>query len=71
MAAKRGRPWRLLDSNAFSMSTEAPSGTRYHELQSRAQEILQSLGANDEIQIVWADATPQLYPETRRNIVRC
>ncbi|MBK6910699.1 MAG: BatA domain-containing protein [bacterium] len=54
----------LVLDRTLSMSTEAPSGTRYHELQSRAQEILQSLGANDEIQIVWADATPQLYPET-------
>jgi len=54
----------LVLDRSLSMTTEAQSGTRFREMQMRAQEILQSLGSNDEIQIVWADATPELFPET-------
>lgn len=53
----------VLDRTA-SMSTESEGGTRFRELQVRAQEIVKSLGSNDEIQLVWADATPTVYPDS-------
>lgn len=53
----------ILDRSA-SMSAESPSGTRFHEMQIRAQEILNSLGSSDDVQIVWADEPPQTFPET-------
>lgn len=62
----------VLDRSA-SMSTESAGGTRYRELQVRAQELIQSLGSNDEIQIVWADAVPQIFPDSptqHRTLIR-
>lgn len=53
----------VLDRTA-SMSAESPGGTRFRELQVRAQELIQSLGSNDEIQIVWADAQPKIFPDS-------
>ncbi|MBK6765960.1 MAG: BatA domain-containing protein [bacterium] len=53
----------VLDRSA-SMRTEAPSGTRFRELQTRAQELIESLGSADDIQIVWTDPTPQLFPDS-------
>ncbi|MCC6476152.1 BatA domain-containing protein, partial [bacterium] len=53
----------ILDRSA-SMSAESPSGTRFREMQIRAQEILNSLGSSDDVQIVWADEPPQTFPET-------
>ncbi len=54
----------LVLDRSVSMRTEAPSGSRFRELQTRAQELIASLGSSDEIQIVWADPTPQLFPDT-------
>ncbi len=62
----------VLDRTA-SMSTESPSGTRFRELQVRAQELVQALGTNDEIQIVWADAKPEVFPDSptqHRTLIR-
>lgn len=53
----------VLDRSA-SMRAESPNGTRFRELQTRAQEVIQSLGSYDEIQIVWADPVPQLFPDS-------
>lgn len=54
----------LVLDRSVSMRTEAPSGTRFRELQSRAQELIESLGSSDDIQIVWADPTPALFPDS-------
>jgi hypothetical protein len=52
----------VLDRTA-SMNTESPAGTRFRELQVRAQELVQALGSNDEIQILWSDAKPVVFPD--------
>lgn len=62
----------VLDRSA-SMSTESEGGTRFRDLQLRAQELIQFLGANDEIQIVWADASPKVFPDSptqHRTLIR-
>jgi hypothetical protein len=53
----------VLDRSA-SMQTETTSGTRFRDVQTRAQEILASMSDGDEIQIVWADNDPVLFPES-------
>lgn len=53
----------VLDRSA-SMNTESPAGTRFRALQVRAQELIQALGSNDEIQIVWADPVPTVFPDS-------
>jgi hypothetical protein len=52
----------ILDRSA-SMRTETPDGTRFRQVQTRAQEILNSLSEGDEAQIVWADEEPDVLPE--------
>ncbi|MCB1059107.1 MAG: BatA domain-containing protein [Calditrichaeota bacterium] len=52
----------VLDRTA-SMNAESPGGTRFRELQVRAQELVQALGSNDDIQIVWSDSKPVLFPD--------
>ena len=62
----------ILDRSA-SMRTETPDGTRFRQVQTRAQEILNSLQDGDEAQIVWADAEPETFPEqptTQINLLR-
>ena len=59
----------ILDRSA-SMHTETPDGTRYRRLQTRAQEILEMLGDDDEAQIVWADIQPEAFPETPSGQIR-
>ncbi|MCB9366836.1 MAG: BatA domain-containing protein [Calditrichaeota bacterium] len=54
----------LVLDRSVSMRTESPGGTRFRELQVRAQDLIQSLGSNDEIQIIWADAVPQRFPDS-------
>ncbi|MBI5059561.1 BatA domain-containing protein [candidate division KSB1 bacterium] len=52
----------IVDRSA-SMQTETPDGSRFRQVQSRAQEILAMLGDGDDAQIVWADETPERFPE--------
>jgi hypothetical protein len=52
----------ILDRSA-SMQTETPDGTRFRQVQTRAQEILSALRDGDEAQIVWADEEPAVFPE--------
>jgi hypothetical protein len=52
----------ILDRSA-SMQTETPTGSRFRDIQTRAQEILASMSDGDEIQIIWADTEPVLFPE--------
>jgi hypothetical protein len=52
----------ILDRSA-SMRTETPDGTRFRQVQTRAQEILNALRDGDEAQIVWADAEPEVFPQ--------
>lgn len=59
----------LVIDRSASMQTETSSGTRFREVQTRAQEILASMGDNDEIQVVWADPAPTLFPEFPTNHV--
>jgi hypothetical protein len=59
----------ILDRSA-SMQTETPSGTRFRQIQTRAQEILESLKDGDEAQIVWADAEPDKFPENPTSQIR-
>jgi len=52
----------VLDRSA-SMRTETPDGTRFRQVQTRAQEVLNALQDGDEAQIVWADAEPEVFPQ--------
>ncbi len=59
----------ILDRSA-SMRTETPAGTRFREVQTRAQEILSSLADGDEAQIIWADGDNERFPETPTTQIR-
>ncbi|HEY3294655.1 MAG TPA: BatA domain-containing protein [bacterium] len=52
----------ILDRSA-SMQTETPDGTRFRQMQTRAQEILAALRDGDDAQIIWADDNPERFPE--------
>jgi hypothetical protein len=59
----------ILDRSA-SMRTETPDGTRFRQVQTRAQEILNALQDGDEAQIVWADTEPEVIPEQPTTQIR-
>ena len=59
----------ILDRSA-SMQTETPDGTRYRRMQTRVQEILELLKDGDEAQIIWADNTAEVFPETPSGQIR-
>ncbi len=52
----------ILDRTA-SMQTETPDGSRFRQVQTRAQEILSLLKDGDDAQIIWADDPPDPFPE--------
>jgi len=52
----------ILDRSA-SMQTETADGSRFRQMQTRAQEVLNLLKDGDEAQIVWADDQPDVFPE--------
>jgi hypothetical protein len=52
----------LVMDRSASMATETPEGTRFHEATTRAQEVLSLLQEGDDAQIIWADASPVLFP---------
>ncbi len=59
----------ILDRSA-SMQTETPDGTRFRQVQTRAQEILSALKDGDDAQIIWADENPERFPETPTSQIR-
>jgi hypothetical protein len=59
----------IVDRSA-SMQTETPDGSRFRQVQKRAQEILASLGDGDDAQIVWADDNPEEFPEQATGNIR-
>jgi hypothetical protein len=59
----------ILDRSA-SMQTETPGGSRFRDVQTRAQEILGSLKDGDDAQIIWADDVPDRFPEAPTTQIR-
>lgn len=59
----------LIMDRSASMSTETPTGTRYRNAQTLAQEILALLDEGDEAQIIWADNRPVPFPESPTSVI--